>query len=828
MPESSHGASHLNVADIGETFVRCQQCSQEPRIAVAETLSKTIRTVLSENSKRAWELLLNLPYKILHTSTNIENSLTSKIKSNCTNETIHTNDQYSLINSFQHDKKYRHRAPFKLVESRIADGDLSGAARLLFSEDKIASNNAETLATLKDKHPPSATDLHLPEEPNILNSFICASKEDVLKAINSFRPGSAGGLDGLTPQHLKDLTSGGNGHAGEILLQDLTALINLMLSGRVHNDILDVLYGANLCALKKKDGGIRPIAVGTTYRRLAAKICCTKHKEVLKNYLQPVQLGFGTQGGCEAAVHALRTFLDRNSREILLKVDVRNTFNSIDRGALLTQIKENIPNSFGFLWQCYSTPTKLMYKNNLIDSAVGCQQGDPLGPAIFSLAIHPIITRLNSKFNMWYLDDGTLGGDADTVMRDLKYIISEFESIGLHLNLSKCELYIPPTSLNKDEIIQKFNLIAPNITTIDDTSLRLLGSPVKDKSIPSFINDKIQNFNSCSDRLLQINSHMAFWIIKFCLFVPKFTHFLRCCQFWKHPIILQTLDDIVKNTLINVLNIDLQERIWTQATLPVRFGGLGVRKISSVALPAFLSSVHSTKKFFQEILHADLEPSLSTEARNAWLVVCPGSSLPIVPSIQRSWDGPICELSRKKLLETSISSADRARLLATTVWESGLWLQALPSPSIGTLMDAATFRSAICLRLGANCCEPHNCRCGRAVDRLGHHGLSCGRSAGRIPRHAGLNDIIRRALVSADVPAVLEPNGLIRNDGKRPDGMTLIPWSLGRPLVWDVTCVDTLAPSHLQESKVGAGRTATSAENLKRLEYQNGMKLYLV
>ncbi|KAJ0169558.1 hypothetical protein K1T71_014743 [Dendrolimus kikuchii] len=63
------------------------------------------------------------------------------------------------------------------------------------------------------------------------------------------------------------------------------------------------------------------------------------------------------------------------------------------------------------------------------------------------------------------------------------------------------------------------------------------------------------------------------------------------------------------------------------------------------------------------------------------------------------------------------------------------------------------------------------------------------KSAGRIPRHAGLNDIIRRALVSADVPAVLEPNGLIRDDGKRPDGMTLIPWSLGRPLVWDVTLV---------------------------------------
>ncbi|KAJ0178234.1 hypothetical protein K1T71_006057 [Dendrolimus kikuchii] len=36
--------------------------------------------------------------------------------------------------------------------------------------------------------------------------------------------------------------------------------------------------------------------------------------------------------------------------------------------------------------------------------------------------------------------------------------------------------------------------------------------------------------------------------------------------------------------------------------------------------------------------------------------------------------------------------------------------------------------------------------------------------------------------------------------GDSPPRATLIPWTLGRPLVWDVTCVDTLAPSHLQES----------------------------
>jgi hypothetical protein len=39
------------------------------------------------------------------------------------------------------------------------------------------------------------------------------------------------------------------------------------------------------------------------------------------------------------------------------------------------------------------------------------------------------------------------------------------------------------------------------------------------------------------------------------------------------------------------------------------------------------------------------------------------------------------------------------------------------------------------------------------------------------------------------VNSTLEPNGLSRDDGKRPDGMTLVPWIKGQPLVWDVTVV---------------------------------------
>ena len=38
-----------------------------------------------------------------------------------------------------------------------------------------------------------------------------------------------------------------------------------------------------------------------------------------------------------------------------------------------------------------------------------------------------------------------------------------------------------------------------------------------------------------------------------------------------------------------------------------------------------------------------------------------------------------------------------------------------------------------------------------------------------------------------------EPIGLARTDGKRSDGLTLLPWAGGKPLTWDITVASTLA-----------------------------------
>ncbi|CAH2088946.1 unnamed protein product [Euphydryas editha] len=151
----------------------------------------------------------------------------------------------------------------------------------------------------------------------------------------------------------------------------------------------------------------------------------------------------------------------------------------------------------------------------------------------------------------------------------------------------------------------------------------------------------------------------------------------------------------------------------------------------------------------------------------------------------------------------------------------------MPSKNLGKLLDNESFRICIGLRLGARLCFEHRCLCGKEVDSFGLHGLSCNKISGRFSRHGSLNETIKRALATIDVPALIEPTGISRDDGKRPDGLTLIPWERGRALLWDATCVDTLAPSHVRETAVRMGAAAEKAEMTKRHKYSSLIQSYV-
>ncbi|XP_061724753.1 uncharacterized protein LOC133530732 [Cydia pomonella] len=317
-----------------------------------------------------------------------------------------------------------------------------------------------------DKHPPPSRPLVFPPEPDLSTPFLTVSVPDVTNAIGSFYSGSASGLDGLRPQHFKELTSHCAGDNGPRLLESLTKLSNFLLRGMLNPQVSPYLYGASLCALEKKDGGIRPIAIGTTIRRLVAKLGCRAVRDEMATFLQPCQVGFGTPLGCESAIHATRHFAmaHEHSDTVIVKLDIKNAFNTVERDVILKEVKNHTPSLYPFLFQCYSSPSNLFYDGSEIASQVGAQQGDPLGPRVFCLAMQSAITALESPLNVWYLDDGTIGGGSGAVLDDIARLLPALRSLSLEINSSNATIGHAPRASARSSRRTATNVPPPRVT----------------------------------------------------------------------------------------------------------------------------------------------------------------------------------------------------------------------------------------------------------------------------------------------------------------------------------------------------------------------------
>ena len=193
---------------------------------------------------------------------------------------------------------------------------------------------------------------------------------------------------------------------------------------------------------------------------------------------------------------------------------------------------------------------------------------------------------------------------------------------------------------------------------------------------------------------------------------------------------------------------------------------------------------------------------------------------------QKSWDLPVASLVLQDLIDHAPDLTSRGRLLAVSAPFSGVWLNAVPIPSLGLKLDNESLRISVALRLGVEITMPYTCVCGKAVQGTATHGLDCRKSSGRHARHSAVNNIIQRALCAAGVPSHLEPSGLSRDDGKRPDGATIVPWSQGQCAVWDFTCVNTVAASHIDSAASRAGAPSECAESKKRVKYASLSNTY--
>ena len=170
---------------------------------------------------------------------------------------------------------------------------------------------------------------------------------------------------------------------------------------------------------------------------------------------------------------------------------------------------------------CYQQPAKLMCQGTVLPfgSSSGVQQGDPLGPSFFALSLRACCSRLKAEralLSVWYLDDGTLAGPCQDVLRGWEIIREEAAKIGLRVNLGKCELFAPQADL------ADLSSFPREFARCPSDGFDLLGSPIGSPAFcEAYVKKRVERIGKALSRLSLIDDpQIELLLMQSCLGFP--------------------------------------------------------------------------------------------------------------------------------------------------------------------------------------------------------------------------------------------------------------------------------------------------------------------
>ena len=398
--------------------------------------------------------------------------------------------------------------------------------------------------------------------------------------------------------------------------------------------------------------------------------------------------------------------------------------------------------------------------------------------------------------------------------------------IGLEVNPTKSEVSNVSCD-NFQSVLLAIESAHPGVTVTEREDLCILGAPIDINGCRTGVLKAVERLSTMSRRLESIDAHHAFFLHRNCLSMPRLLFKLRSSPCYRrcyrlHAELTQ-FDKTLRQAASTVCTVKFDDTGWQRSTLPVAQGGLGLSSAVNVSLPAYASSLSATRQLVDQMLQDVFESSPISEVDSVaerWTELGHELITTDKKPFQRYWSSAVHKALFHSL-KAGAPPSRLARILTAAQGHSGDWITAYQIAQLGTRLDDETLRISVALRVGLNVYLAQQCRCGATVQSDGLHPLSCRFSAGRFPRHSAINNIIKRSLDTAGLHSILEPVGLDRGDGRRPDGVTSVSFKGGKALAWDATCADSFSTSNLCSTNLNPGSASSAAEVLKRRKYSH-------
>ena len=723
-------------------------------------------------------------------------------------------------------------------------GHVKRAAQSLSKPGSLKTPTQDVIDQLAVLHPqgPEIT-ARPPDNPQFVP--VIPDEEFVALIRSKLANGASPGPSGWTGDLLLHLTE------DEECLRGIAAITEDIRNGVLSDADKDFILGSRLVAIPKGHDAVRPIAIGGAFYKLACLHALAPLTAAIRQTLSPWQLGVAVPGGAEIGAHQLQLLLEDPDRDFAcLSLDISNAFNSRNRNIMLERLYACplLEPLFLIADWAYSASSPLWIRDNsgplihTLRSSNGSRQGCPIAGLLWCISVDPLINeailQAPTSTLVAFVDDSNACGPPDEVIAFARRVQVLGAREGLALNPSKYTFaYFHDTPLSAD--VQQF--LDFHEIEVSTRGLTILGVPIgtcpeKIRELCKKVVDKHDRFFSSLGNV-NLTSQRAFILLRLCG-IPRMNFLARTVYPSRLAAAATNFDERMHAramSLLHLSNSPISDVALSSLSLPIRFGGFGLRNSSMVSPYAFWGSFAQVAASFQR--HPSANSAYMTELglAHATIVDQMGGGLTFefppsaiaalasytnvpVPGLQKCITAK-AETHRRALLTEIFSDADKARVTSCSSKNAGAWLTALPSSEHGWTLSDEEFLIAARLRMGL---PPHDrlpriCSCGVSRDDMPSHCLSCIPPAGASVtyRHDLVKNVLAYWARIAGAAVEIEPRNLFPGSNMRPD--LLVHLGCTRYLI-DNVISHPLAPSHLARAQRSLG-TAAYAETRKRRAY---------